>query len=98
EHSDREDRKVDISIEQTDEICALLVEDNGSGIEESILPKIYEKGFTANKSGGTGYGLYLVKQIAEKGGGAIEVSTSKDEGSSFTIIFPMEAEGESYGG
>ena len=98
EHSEREDRKIDISIEQTDEICAVLVEDNGSGIEEAILPKLYEKGFTANKSGGTGYGLYLVKQITEKGGGAIEVSTGRDEGTSFTITFPMEAEGEAYGG
>ena len=76
----------------------MLVEDNGSGIEEAILPKLYEKGFTANKSGGTGYGLYLVKQITEKGGGAIEVSTGQDEGASFTITFPMEAEGEAYGG
>lgn len=98
EHSEREDRKIDISIEQTNEICAVLVEDNGSGIEEPILPKIYEKGFTVNKSGGTGYGLYLVKQIAEKGGGGIEVSTCPDEGTSFTITFPMEAEGELHGG
>lgn len=85
-----EDKKIELSIEQNENVCALLVEDNGAGIEEAYLPRIFDKGFTMNKSEGTGYGLFLVKQIVEKGNGCIEVSTDKGGGTSILITFPME--------
>lgn len=94
EHVETEEKRIDVSIEQTEGICAVLVEDNGSGIKEEHLPKLYEKGFTANKTAGTGFGLYLVKQIVEKGNGQIQVSSALNEGTSFLITFPMEAEDE----
>ncbi|TWT00505.1 sensor histidine kinase [Planomicrobium sp. CPCC 101079] len=97
EHAETNDKRIDVSIEQTEGICAVLVEDNGSGIKEEYMPKLYEKGFTANKATGTGFGLYLVKQIVEKGRGQIQVSSAPAEGSSFLITFPMEAEDEWYG-
>ena len=75
-----EDKRIDISIEQTATVCAILVEDNGAGIDEAYLPRLYEKGFTRNKSEGTGYGLFLVKQIIEKGRGQIDVSSLQGEG------------------
>ncbi|WP_075619088.1 ATP-binding protein [Paenisporosarcina indica] len=96
EHSEIEHRRIDISIEQTEELCAVLVEDNGSGILEEYMPRIFDKGFTMNKSQGTGYGLFLVKQIVEKGRGRIQVSSLPSEGTSFIITFPMEAEDELY--
>jgi len=92
-----EHKRIDISIEQSEEVCAVLVEDNGAGIREEHLPSLYEKGFTVNKSEGTGYGLYLVKQIVDKGRGQIQVSSLPNEGTSFIITFPMEAEDELYG-
>ncbi|WP_249652436.1 ATP-binding protein, partial [Lysinibacillus sp. D4A1_S13] len=68
-----------ISIEQNDEVLATLIEDNGSGISDQHSPRLYEKGFTVNKTGGTGYGLYLVKQIVDKGMGVIEVDTRQGQ-------------------
>ena len=50
-----------------------------------------------NKSEGTGYGLFLIKQIVEKGRGQIEVSSQQGEGTSIIITFPMEVEDELYG-
>jgi two-component system, CitB family, sensor histidine kinase DctS len=97
EHSEVDHKRIDISIEQSEDLCAILVEDNGSGILEEHLPRLYEKGFTVNKSEGTGYGLYLVKQIVEKGRGQIQVSSLPSEGTSFIITFPMEAEDELHG-
>jgi len=94
ERSEVEHKRIDISIEQSEDLCAVLVEDNGSGIEEEHVARIYEKGFTMNKSQGTGFGLYLVKQIVEIGRGQIQVSSLPSEGTSFTITFPMEAEDE----
>jgi two-component system sensor histidine kinase DctS len=92
-----EDKRIDISIEQSAYVCAILVEDNGFGIREEHLPNLYEKGFTMNRSEGTGYGLFLVKRIVEKGIGQIEVSTVQGEGTSIMITFPMEVEDELYG-
>lgn len=92
-----EHKRIDISIEQSEEVCAVLVEDNGAGIQEEHLPRLYEKGFTVNKAEGTGYGLYLVKQIVDKGRGQIQVSSQPSEGTSFIITFPREAEDELYG-
>ncbi|WKA50967.1 sensor histidine kinase [Planococcus liqunii] len=91
-------KRIDISIEQSEGMCAILVEDNGSGIQPEHLPKLYEKGFTANKADGTGYGLYLVKQIVDKGRGEIEVLSQPGEGTSFTITFPMDEEDKAYAG
>ena len=87
-----ENKRIDISIEQTATVCAILVEDNGAGIDEAYLPRLYEKGFTRNKIEGTGYGLFLVKQIIEKGRGQIDVSSLQGEGTTMIITFPMEAE------
>lgn len=78
---------IDISIEQDDYICSILVEDNGIGIEESNLEKVFTKGFTEGKENGTGYGLYLVKQIVDKGEGQITVTSKVNEGTSFLITF-----------
>ncbi|RFU69679.1 sensor histidine kinase [Bacillus sp. V59.32b] len=92
EQTDIENRRIDISIEQSEDLCAILIEDNGSGIKEEYLPRLYDKGFTMNKSDGTGYGLFLVKQIVEKGRGEIQVSSEQGKGTSFIITLPMEAE------
>jgi two-component system sensor histidine kinase DctS len=94
EGTETDPKRIDVSIEQSESMCAVLIEDNGSGIGPEHLPKLYEKGFTANKAEGTGYGLYLVKQIVEKGRGEIQVSSQPDEGTSFIVTFPMNEEGE----
>ncbi len=92
-----EDKRIDISIEQTDDILAILIEDNGCGIDPAHMPRLYDKGFTVNKTGGTGYGLYLVKQIIDKGSGAIEVDSHAGQGTSFSIVFPMKGEEAKHG-
>ena len=97
EQVDSEQKRVDISIEQSEGVCAILVEDNGAGIQEKHLAHIFEKGFTVNKEDGNGYGLYLVKQIVDKGRGQIQISSRVDEGTSFIITFSIQEEGELIG-
>lgn len=92
-----ENKRIDISIEQSEDVCGILVEDNGCGIKEAYIPRLFEKGFTMNKPNGTGYGLFLVNQIVEKGRGEIKVSSYEGEGTSFIITFPMEMGAELYG-
>ncbi len=68
--------------------------DNGSGIEEDNLEKIFRKQQTLNKTDrygnkGTGIGLAQVKRIIESAGGKISVASIVNEGTDFTISLPQ---------
>jgi signal transduction histidine kinase len=65
----------------------LRVSDNGSGINENNLQKIFEPYFTT-KADGAGLGLALVKRIVEEHGGSISASNNPSSGVTFKIIIP----------
>jgi signal transduction histidine kinase len=67
----------------------LIVEDSGSGMEEATLARIFEPFFTTKEVGqGTGLGLSLVYAIVSDLGGAIDVKSAPQQGTSFTIYLP----------
>jgi C4-dicarboxylate-specific signal transduction histidine kinase len=67
----------------------LIVEDSGSGMEGAILARIFEPFFTTKEVGhGTGLGLSLVYAIITDSGGAIDVKSAPQQGSTFTIYLP----------
>ena len=57
---------------------SLVIEDNGLGINESILPKIFEP-YTTTKFKGTGLGLAIVKKIVKENNAQISLNNKKDE-------------------
>ena len=64
--------------------------DTGMGIRNEDLPHIFEPFFTTKKEGkGTGLGLAVVYGIIERHGGKIEVNSSSDQGTTFTITLPV---------
>ena len=64
------------------------VTDNGEGIPEEYLSRMFEMYFRANeRSKGNGLGLYIVKKAVEKLGGAITVVSELHQGSTFSIRF-----------
>jgi signal transduction histidine kinase len=68
---------------------AVTVQDNGPGIPTEIMPRIFEPFFTTKPKGeGTGLGLGIVKQIVEKHGGRIDVS-SEPGCTRFTVRLPV---------
>ena len=68
---------------------AVTVQDNGPGISPDVMPRIFEPFFTTKPKGeGTGLGLGIVKQIVDKHGGKIGV-TSKPGCTRFTIRIPI---------
>lgn len=70
-----------------DDDCPLItVSDNGAGIEETLLDKIFIPFFTTRKNG-TGIGLALSKQILQLHGATIEAASRAGEGTTFTIRF-----------
>jgi signal transduction histidine kinase len=69
---------------------AVTVQDNGPGISPDVMPRIFEPFFTTKPKGeGTGLGLGIVKQIVDKHGGTIDV-TSKPGCTRFTVRIPIE--------
>jgi nitrogen fixation/metabolism regulation signal transduction histidine kinase len=65
----------------------LEIIDNGPGVPDEILPKIFEPYFTT-KTSGTGLGLFISKKIIEEHKGKIFAENTKDKGLKITILFP----------
>jgi len=64
------------------------ISDNGTGIDEKIISKIFEPYFTTKGENGTGLGLTTVKEIIEESSGWIEIDGEKGTGTTFTIFLP----------
>ena len=79
----------------------ISVEDNGGGIEEKLMDKVFEPYFSTKSLNGTGLGLHIVKTIVEKQlEGSVKLVNVKG-GARFTISLPRnrkpEAEGQEKG-
>jgi len=79
-----------VSTKKMDGKIEIAVRDNGNGIPEKVLEKIFQPFFTTKPTGeGTGLGLSLSYDIITKGhGGKLKVKTKKGEGAEFTITLP----------
>ena len=72
----------------------LKVADTGVGVPEEAIPHLFERFYRvdkarARKSGGSGLGLSIVRNMVERNGGSITVSSTLGEGSVFTVTFPI---------
>lgn len=87
---------LNITHEMTQREVIFHFEDNGSGIVEKELSKIFEMFKRATvQSHGTGLGLYIVKDIMTKLGGNVDVTSVEGEGSTFSVYFPIISETDS---
>jgi signal transduction histidine kinase len=70
--------------------CWTLVEiaDNGPGIPESYIDRVFEPFFTTREDG-TGYGLYLASELLKEQSGRLTVRNNDDRGATFTIWLPQ---------
>jgi len=70
---------------------SIIISDNGIGISQTILPKIFEAFFTTSTEG-TGLGLYISARIIDQHGGIIGVKSERGKGSVFYILLPANKE------
>ncbi len=81
---------VEIKIIKQDEDVVVSIADNGGGIPEDIIDKVFEPYFTTKDQGqGTGVGLYMSKTIVEKNMGGILSVDNIDGGAQFNITLPQ---------
>lgn len=87
-----EDECIRLKITPPGNYTVLSVEDNGTGIDSSILQNIFEPYFTTKEAGaGTGLGLAAIHGIVKKYGGHIRVKSTLGLGSIFTVYLPVLA-------
>lgn len=67
---------------------AVTVSDEGGGIPEESMPRVFTRFWRGSKRGGTGLGLYIVKGIVEAHGGSIRVDRAPGGGARFRFILP----------
>lgn len=77
--------KIDFKIENEEKSCILKVMDYGKGISEDIKKNIFDEGVSFGEDKGSGLGLYIVKKVIERYGGAITVEDNKPSGAIFTV-------------
>ena len=79
-----------VSTKKLGDKVLISVKDNGSGIPQNIVDKIFQPFFTTKPTGqGTGLGLSLSYDIVKAHGGELKVETREGEGSEFIIQLPM---------
>jgi signal transduction histidine kinase len=82
---------ISLTIYQEAEILNIIVKDNGEGIPEELLDKIFEMYFRGSEnSKGNGLGLYIVKKAIEQLNGSITVESLLNKGTTFLITIPTK--------
>ena len=84
-------RSQDDRAEEFEEEAIVEVSDNGRGISEEDLTRIFNPFFTT-RPGGTGLGLPAVRRIARAHGGRVEVQSALGHGSTFALYLPVTSE------
>jgi len=88
---------VHVSLERAEDSACLTVVDTGMGIPEADVPKLFQEFYRASNARasdvtGTGVGLAGVKELVERFGGHIALSSVEGTGSTFTVVIPVSDE------
>ena len=82
---------VHVELHEQGELVVFTVRDEGSGIPDNELPRVFErfyKGDASRAAGGVGLGLAIVKHLVRSHGGTVEASNAPEGGAVFTVRLP----------
>jgi signal transduction histidine kinase len=79
--------KIGLSVMVDDTAVSVSVLDNGTGIPEALLGKIFDP-YVTTKTKGSGLGLMVVRRIIQSHGGTIQCASHEGEGTCFTVRLP----------
>ena len=87
--------RIHLAAARRDDEVVISVVDNGPGIPEADLPRIFERFYRADKArsrdmGGTGLGLSIVKHIAQMHGGRVEAESVLAQGTTIRVVLPID--------
>ncbi|OSM00150.1 putative PAS/PAC sensor signal transduction histidine kinase [Magnetofaba australis IT-1] len=71
------------------EMCAITVTDNGGGVPDEVMERLFEPYFTTKGTKGTGIGLYMARTIIERHMGGFITVSNTEEGAQFQTLAPL---------
>ena len=80
--------EIRIKVQRQGRFARFQIADNGTGVDDDILPRIFEP-FYSTREKGSGLGLAISKQICEQLGGSISMSSGENQGTTLTILIPV---------
>lgn len=88
---------IQVIVKRRDTHACLIVSDEGIGIPGEALPQLFQRFYRAanvdaRQISGMGVGLYVVREIIARHGGAISVESAEQRGSTFTVTLPLAAD------
>lgn len=89
-----EDSFIEFSTEIQDDLCTIVIRDNGIGIPEEDQKNLFEPFFRANNTGnipGTGLGLNIVRRYVNLMGGEVSFESAQNKGTSITMRFDQSS-------
>lgn len=84
-----EGMKINIRISVSDNLTRIEIADNGKGIAQENLDKIFLPMFTSGKKDGTGWGLFIVKRVIEMHEGKVKAVSDQKTGTAIHIYLPI---------
>jgi signal transduction histidine kinase len=83
----REGGVVTIAVKETAEEIRIIVQDNGRGMSQQTLAKLFQPFYT-EREGGSGIGTVIVKRVIEGHGGTVNVESAQGRGTQFILTLP----------
>ena len=95
-YSKKDNKEIEIYAEENKNNVSLIIKDNGIGINEKDISRVFEKGFTGENGRligkkSTGIGLYLCKKLCDKLDLGIQIASNLEEGTTVTLTFPVNS-------
>lgn len=84
-----EGHNIDVSVTQFENEIAIDVRDEGSGVKNDIVESLFTSAGISGDKKGSGFGLFITRELLHAMGGTIELASTSEKGSVFRIILPL---------